>query len=131
VSNALLQARASFLLAVGQPLVPGLHVHLTDDLAVTQLQRLGAQNARPIRVLAHLVERYAVLSYDLVLDAVDHLPCAYLTQVLGDFFLAPEHVGRTGGGVAINGLQLGILSVAAHERIGVALLDAPAQNFEE
>jgi hypothetical protein len=35
------------------------------------------------------------------------------------------------GGVAIHGLQLGILSVAAHERIGVALLDAPAQGFEE
>jgi hypothetical protein len=39
-------------------------------------------------------------------------------------------VGRTGGGIAVNGLHLRILGVEAHERIGVALLDGSAQGVE-
>jgi hypothetical protein len=51
-------------------LVPSLNIHLTGDLAITHLQRLRCKNLAPVRVLTCLVKRYAVLAYDLVLDAV-------------------------------------------------------------
>ena len=55
-------------------LVPGLDVDLAHDLAVAHLQHLGTQDSRPVRILAGLLERYAILTDDLVLDAVGHLP---------------------------------------------------------
>src|SRR5215208_53191 len=94
-------------------LVPGFDVHLPDDLAVAHLQRLSAQHTRSVRVLARLLKRYAVLTDHLVLDAVGHLAATDVAQVLGDLLLSPEHLRRTGGRVAIDGVHLGTLGVEA------------------
>src|SRR5829696_1903430 len=111
-------------------LVPGFDAHLPDDLAVAQLERLGPQHADPVRVLAGLSKRYAVLPLVLALDAVGHLAGADVAQVLGDLLLAPEHLRGTGGGVAVDRAHLGVVGVEADERIGVAPLDSSAQGLE-
>src|SRR3712207_6332533 len=111
-------------------LVPGFDVHLPDDLAVAQLERLGPQHADPVRVLAGLEERDAAVPDDLVLDAVGHLAGADVAQVLKDLLPAPEHPRRTGGGVLVDREHLGIVGVEADERVGVAPLDGSAQGLE-
>src|SRR5215211_889909 len=111
-------------------LVPGFDVNLAHYLAVAQIERLGAQNTRSVRVLARLEERDATVPNNLVLDAVGHLPAEYVTQVLGDIFLPAQHLRRTRSGVLVDCVYLGVVGVEADECLGVALLDGPAQGLK-
>src|SRR5215204_644170 len=111
-------------------LVPRFDVHLTHDLAVTHLQRLRGENLKPLRVLTCLVERYAVLAYDLVLDAVRHVSAANIFETFGDRLLAAQHLRRARRSNAVDTIQLGVFVVELHERVEVALLDRAAQGLE-
>src|SRR5215208_6734564 len=79
------------LFAVGL-LVPSLDVHLTDDLAVAHLEGLRGEHLKPIGVLARLVECYAILAYDLILDAVRHVSAANIFEAFGDRLFAAQHL---------------------------------------
>src|SRR5215210_3171872 len=111
-------------------LVPGLYVYLAVDLAVLHLQRRRAQNLGPVWILARLVEGHPVLAYDLVLYAVRHRPATDVAQVLGDLLFAFKHLGGARGGVAVDALHLGVVSVEAHEQVGIEVLDGLAQGLE-
>src|SRR3712207_3024083 len=111
-------------------LVPGLHAHLAHYLAVAHLQRRRAQDLDPVRVLARLHERHAALAHDLVLAAVGHFPAADVAEVPGDLLLAAQDLRGAGGRVLVDGADLGVVGVEAHERLGVAPLYRPAQGPE-
>src|SRR5215210_319174 len=122
--------RLASLYSAAQLLVPGLDGHLAGDLAVLHLQRRCGQYACPVRVLARLVERYAVLAYDLPFDVVFHLPVADVTQVLGDLFLTMQLKRRAWGVVLADQVRLGVIGVEASEQLDVALLVCAAQGLE-
>ena len=63
-------------------LVRGLDHDLTDDLAVSQLDRRGGQYPCPVRVFARPVERRSPFPEDLTLVAVGHVPVFGLTPLL-------------------------------------------------
>src|SRR5919199_391070 len=89
-------------------LVPGLDAELPGDLAVSHLERGGAQHAGSVRVLARLVKRYALLSDDLVLDARLEVPTADIFQILGDLLSAAQHVRRAWRSLAVDDVHLSV-----------------------
>ena len=68
--------------------VPGLDVHLVDNLAVTYVERHRSEYAGAVRIFARFVERYAILADDLIFDVVGHCPTADTFEVLGNLLLA-------------------------------------------
>src|SRR5215213_418418 len=96
-------------------LVPGLDVHLTNNLAVAYVKRRRSKHADAIRILACLVERYALLAYNFVLDTVRHCPTADVSQVLGNLLLTAQHVRRARSGIAVDYEHLGVVGVKACE----------------
>src|SRR5919199_6067390 len=120
---------ASSYSAVGL-LVPSLNTHLTGDLAVSHLERRRTQDAGPVRILARLVERYALFSYNLVLQAGLDVSPADIFQVLDDLPPASQRVRRAGRGLAVDNKYLGVLGVETCECLGVVLLGSAAQGLE-
>src|SRR5829696_7159557 len=111
-------------------LVPGLDVHLPDNLAVAYVKRRRSEHADTIRILACLVERYTLLAYNFVLDPVRHCPAAHVSQVLGNLLLTAQHVRRAGSGIAVDDEHLGVVSVKTCEEVGIELLDSAAHSLE-
>src|SRR5215207_2339547 len=111
-------------------LVPGLDVHLTNNLAVAYVKRRRSEHADPIRILACLVERYALLAYNFVLDPVRHCPAADVSQVLGNLLLTAQHVRRAWSAIAVDDEHLGVVSVKTGEEVGIELLDSAAHSLE-
>src|SRR5215203_402516 len=111
-------------------LVPGLDVHLPDNLAVAYVKRRRSKHADAIRILACLVERYALLAYNFVLDPVRHCPAADISQVRGNLLLTAQHVRRAWSGIAVDDEHLGVVSVKTGEEVGIELLDSAAHSLE-
>jgi hypothetical protein len=84
----------------------------------------------PVRIFTRLVERYAVLADDLILDAVRHCPATDIFEVLGNLLLAMEFAWRARSGVAIDDVHLGIVSVKTCEQVSIELLDSAAHRLE-
>src|SRR5829696_2284859 len=108
-------------------LVPGLDVHLTNNLAVAYVKRRRSEHADTIRILACLVERYTLLAYNFVLDPVRHCPAADVSQVRGNLLLTAQHVRSA---IAVDDEHLGVVSVKTGEEVGIELLDSAAHSLE-